>query len=253
MIFTDENYVSALRWRMAEYQALMRLRKCVKEMVVPQICVPEVEFDFELWQPQKKRATAHLAVSREVPRKMGEPTRLDHAERKNHCWPDERWCPCLRPHRKMCEMPSWPEQLDPMERRESTTAFRWLCVTSPRCPLQPEKQEAPSFREGSRHCARFRRLPPVADATFIRTLEESGLTRSVAEAIAAAVDRRPGPRDDPWMLAYAALLTALHVGGFGWTATQFNAIDGKIDVHGERLVRIETPLSERRPSPQLPP
>ena len=107
----------------------------------------------------------------------------------------------------------------------------------------------------------------MADATFIRTLEENGITRSAAEAIAEAVDRRRGPRDDPWMLAYAALLTALLVGGFGWTAVQFNAIDGKfnaidgkidaldtkIDVHGERLVRIETVLSERLPAlQQLP-
>ncbi|MCY3873125.1 MAG: hypothetical protein OXF88_02390 [Rhodobacteraceae bacterium] len=107
----------------------------------------------------------------------------------------------------------------------------------------------------------------MADATFIRTLEENGITRSAAEAIAEAVDRRRGPRDDPWMLAYAALLTALLVGGFGWTAVQFNALDGKfnaldgkidaldtkIDVHGERLVRIETVLSERLPAlQQLP-
>ncbi len=104
----------------------------------------------------------------------------------------------------------------------------------------------------------------MADAAFIRTLEESGLTRSAAEAIAEAVDRRRSPRDDPWMLAYAALLTALLVGGFGWTAAEFSAIDGKIDaldgkidaldnkiaVHGERLARIETLLSERLPAPR---
>ena len=90
----------------------------------------------------------------------------------------------------------------------------------------------------------------MAVATFIRTLEESGLTRSAAEAIAEAVDRRRGPRDDPWMLAYAALLTALLVGGFGWTAAQFNALDNNIDVHGERPVRIETVLSEHLPALQ---
>ena len=78
------------------------------------------------------------------------------------------------------------------------------------------------------------------------------------------------------MLAYAALLAALLVSGFGWTATQFNAIDGKfnavnsridtldgkigtangkvdaldskIDEQGERLARIETLLSERLPA-----
>lgn len=88
----------------------------------------------------------------------------------------------------------------------------------------------------------------MADATFIRTLEENGLTRSAAEAIAEAVDRRRSPRDDPWMLAYAALLTALLVGGFGWTAAEFNALDRKIDVHSEKLARIETLLSERLPA-----
>ncbi|MCY3872695.1 MAG: hypothetical protein OXF88_00200 [Rhodobacteraceae bacterium] len=114
----------------------------------------------------------------------------------------------------------------------------------------------------------------MADTAFIRTLEESGLTRPAAEAIAEALERRRRPRDDPWMLAYAALLTALLVGGFGWTAVQFNAIDGKfnaidgkfdalgskidskidaldskIDAHSERLTRIETLLSERLPAP----
>ena len=104
----------------------------------------------------------------------------------------------------------------------------------------------------------------MANAAFIRTLEESGLSRSAAEAIAKAIDRRRSPRDDPWMLAYAALLTTLLVGGFGWTATQFNAIDSrfdavssrfdaldsKIDARSERLARIETLLSERLPTPQ---
>ncbi|MCY3872696.1 MAG: hypothetical protein OXF88_00205 [Rhodobacteraceae bacterium] len=101
----------------------------------------------------------------------------------------------------------------------------------------------------------------MADTAFIRTLEESGLTRPAAEAIAEAFERRRRPRDDPWMLAYAALLTALLVGGFGWTAAQFNALDrkidskidaldSKIDVHSERLTRIETLLSERLPASQ---
>ena len=104
----------------------------------------------------------------------------------------------------------------------------------------------------------------MADTSFIRTLEEGGLTRPAAEAIAEALERRRSPRDDPWMLAYAALLTALLVGGFGWTAAQFTAIDGKfsaldgkfsaldskIDAHSERLARIETLLSERLPASQ---
>ena len=90
----------------------------------------------------------------------------------------------------------------------------------------------------------------MADTAFIRTLEESGLTRPAAEAIAEALERRRSPRDDPWMLAYAASLTALLVGGFGWTTAQFNALESKIDAHSERLARIEILLSERLPAPQ---
>lgn len=103
---------------------------------------------------------------------------------------------------------------------------------------------------------RFWRPGSLTDVTFIRTLEKSGLSRPAAEAIAEAVDRRRGPCEDPWMLAYAALLTALLVGGFGWTAAQFNiidskihALDSKIDAHGERLAWMEILLSERLPAP----
>ena len=97
----------------------------------------------------------------------------------------------------------------------------------------------------------------MVDASLVRTLEEGGLTRPAAEALAEALARRRSPRDDPWMLAYAALLTALLVGGFGWTATQFSAIDSKfeavdskLDEHSDRLTRIETLLIERLPAPQ---
>lgn len=90
----------------------------------------------------------------------------------------------------------------------------------------------------------------MADASLFRTLEEGGLTRPATEAIAEALARRRSPRDDPWMLAYAALLTALLVGGFGWTATQFNAVDSKLDEHSERLAWIENLLIERLPAPQ---
>ena len=53
MILSEDMYVPALRWRMGEYQALMRLKPAVKEKVVPLVCIPEVEFDFDLWQPKK--------------------------------------------------------------------------------------------------------------------------------------------------------------------------------------------------------
>ena len=53
MILSDDMYVPALRWRQGEYQALVHLRKAVKDQVFPFITLPEVEFDFEFWQPKK--------------------------------------------------------------------------------------------------------------------------------------------------------------------------------------------------------
>ena len=53
MILTKDMYVPALRWRMAEYQALMRLAAKAKDRVVPYITIPEQEFDFDSWQPKK--------------------------------------------------------------------------------------------------------------------------------------------------------------------------------------------------------
>jgi len=53
MILTRDMYVPALRWRMAEYQALLRLAAKAKERVVPYITIPEREFDFDSWQAKK--------------------------------------------------------------------------------------------------------------------------------------------------------------------------------------------------------
>ena len=53
MHLSEDTYVTALRWRQGEYQALWRLSSAVKKQVVPLITVPPVEFDFELWQPKK--------------------------------------------------------------------------------------------------------------------------------------------------------------------------------------------------------
>lgn len=53
MILTKDMYVPALRWRMAEYQALMRLAAKAQERVVPYITIPEREFDFDSWLPKK--------------------------------------------------------------------------------------------------------------------------------------------------------------------------------------------------------
>jgi len=53
MILTKDMYVPALRWRQGEYQALFRLADAAKDRIMPYITIPEVEFDFELWQPKK--------------------------------------------------------------------------------------------------------------------------------------------------------------------------------------------------------
>lgn len=53
MILTKDIYVPALRWRQGEYQALSRLAAAAKDRIVPFITIPEVEFDFETWQPKK--------------------------------------------------------------------------------------------------------------------------------------------------------------------------------------------------------
>ena len=49
----DCSYVPALRWRMAEYQALHRLDEAIKRRIVPLITIPPVEFDFEIGAPKK--------------------------------------------------------------------------------------------------------------------------------------------------------------------------------------------------------
>jgi len=53
MNLPEDTYVPALRWRMAEYQALLRLSAKVKERIVPLITIPPVEYDFDLQQPKK--------------------------------------------------------------------------------------------------------------------------------------------------------------------------------------------------------
>lgn len=53
MILTEDMYVPALRWRLGEYQALSRLSQDAKDRLVPFVTIPEVEFDFDLWQPKK--------------------------------------------------------------------------------------------------------------------------------------------------------------------------------------------------------
>jgi hypothetical protein len=47
-----DQYVPALSWRMAEYQALYRLPEAAKSRVVPLVTVPRIEFDFETRRPK---------------------------------------------------------------------------------------------------------------------------------------------------------------------------------------------------------
>ena len=67
MNLSNKMYVPALSWRMAEYQALLRLSKDVKERIVPLITIPNVEFDFEARAPKK---TVHDHVEPFVRRYM---------------------------------------------------------------------------------------------------------------------------------------------------------------------------------------
>ncbi|MGI9229890.1 MAG: beta family protein [Gammaproteobacteria bacterium] len=53
MILEENKYVPVLRWRQGEYQALLRLNSATKDRIMPLICVPRVEFDFETLQLKK--------------------------------------------------------------------------------------------------------------------------------------------------------------------------------------------------------
>ena len=59
MILSEDMYVPVLRWRLGEYQALLRLTMDIKDRIIPLICIPEVEFDFEFRQLKK---TVHQHV-----------------------------------------------------------------------------------------------------------------------------------------------------------------------------------------------
>ena len=73
---------------MAEYQALIRLIPPVNDRVVPLICLPDVEFDFESWRP-KRGARAYRALSEKVPSQMEQTPGLGNFERKDRIWPHE--------------------------------------------------------------------------------------------------------------------------------------------------------------------
>ncbi|MGX9948466.1 beta family protein (plasmid) [Bradyrhizobium denitrificans] len=53
MATNDAFYVPCLRWRQAEYQALLALIDKAKDSIVPLITIPDLEFDFEDGTPKK--------------------------------------------------------------------------------------------------------------------------------------------------------------------------------------------------------
>ena len=114
-------------------------------------------------------------------------------------------------------------------------------------------------------------MASAAEVDLVRSLEEGGLSRKAAKELVSALERshRRERRSDPWMLAYAALLTALIVGGFGWMNARIDAMNAKIDAKTDgidakidgldakidetreemvqRLTAIETIINERIP------
>jgi hypothetical protein len=53
MASKEAYYVPCLRWRQAEYQALLALSDKAKDSIVPLITIPDLEFDFEDGTPKK--------------------------------------------------------------------------------------------------------------------------------------------------------------------------------------------------------
>lgn len=49
----NNTYVPILKWRQGEYQALMRLKDEVKDLTLPLLVIPPVEYDFEEQRPKK--------------------------------------------------------------------------------------------------------------------------------------------------------------------------------------------------------
>jgi len=53
MPITHTQYVPILKWRLGEYQALLRLPDAVKDRTVPLIEITPPDFDFDTWTPSK--------------------------------------------------------------------------------------------------------------------------------------------------------------------------------------------------------
>ena len=61
MNLAPTTYVPALKWRQAEYQALLRLSDGAKSRIVPFLMIPPVEYDFEEEQPKRLRRSKSKA------------------------------------------------------------------------------------------------------------------------------------------------------------------------------------------------
>lgn len=59
MILSKDMYVPVLSWRMGEYQALKFLKTQDKNKIMPLICIPQVEFDFDT-RKDKKTVDEHV-------------------------------------------------------------------------------------------------------------------------------------------------------------------------------------------------
>ena len=59
MSFDHSHYVPCLRWKMGEYQAVLRLHDTTKRMLTPLIQIPEIGYDFKEKRP-KSTLDEHL-------------------------------------------------------------------------------------------------------------------------------------------------------------------------------------------------
>lgn len=68
MTINKDTYMPILKWRMGEYQALLRLKDEVKDAIVPLLVIPPLEYDFEEQRP-KRTIEEHISPFAERYRK----------------------------------------------------------------------------------------------------------------------------------------------------------------------------------------
>lgn len=71
MDFDHRHYVPCLRWKMGEYQAVLRLSPFARNHITPLIEVPEIGFDFEKGKPSKSIADHLKSFPKRVKDKWG--------------------------------------------------------------------------------------------------------------------------------------------------------------------------------------